>query len=119
MSTTAERKFTRLNSKKESLFLIIQNLYDLSKGLSNQKQIDKFEILYSSLESTKNSLIVVIDEINEIGFEIKEDFTPDYKVLSTINELCCWIQVAAAKLKATRTNPVNSTPVDPNRVLPS
>ncbi|XP_031333877.1 uncharacterized protein LOC116163886 [Photinus pyralis] len=91
MATVAERKVF------EKLFVILQNLYDLSKDLGNSNKLEKFKILYRSLETTKKDLNVVLEEIAEYSLEVNEDYKPDFKVLSTIDELCCHISRAAER----------------------
>ena len=106
---------------KESLFLILQNHLDTSKNLNIQANKDRFQVLYSSFEETRDNLISIIDEINDVSLEIDENFNPDYKIISTINEICCHIQTVAAKIKpaSTGSSGTNIQVMDPNRILPS
>lgn len=132
MATVAEREFKVLNAKKESFFLILQNLYDLTKNLKNANNLKQFEILYRSVDQVRKDLIAVVDEINVKGFEINEDHQPDYKIISTVNELCCHIHAAASQINAGRSSETTGnagtsgqTPanrggqINPGRGLPS
>ncbi|XP_031337265.1 uncharacterized protein LOC116166454 [Photinus pyralis] len=65
--------------------------------LGNSNKLEKFKILYRSLETTKKDLNVVLEEIAEYSLEVNEDYKPDFKVLSTIDELCCHISRAAER----------------------
>ncbi|XP_074033910.1 uncharacterized protein [Leptinotarsa decemlineata] len=94
MGTVADRKFKMLTAKKESLFSILQKLYDLSKSLGTAQEIEAFKISYLTLDTTREALNLVLDQINEVQFEIDDEFVPDYKLLSTINQLCCHIHMA-------------------------
>ena len=121
VSTAEERALKKLIAKKESLFLILQNLLDLSRNINTSANYDKFKLLYHSFSETRDNLISVIDEINDISLEIDAYFNPDYKILPTINEMCCHIQAVAAKIKATSAGATGTSVqvMDPNRVLPS
>ena len=94
MATAGKRQFKSLTAKRNSLYSILQTLYDLSKALDSETNKQKFKILYLSLDSTRDSLISVLDEMNLVGFEINPDYTPDYKVLTSTDELCCHIKDA-------------------------
>ncbi|CAG9820542.1 unnamed protein product [Phaedon cochleariae] len=48
------------------------------------------------------------DEIDKVQFEIKADYTPDYRVIQTTNELCCYIQAAAERIKLPSNASVNN-----------
>ncbi|KAG5868158.1 hypothetical protein JTB14_032971 [Gonioctena quinquepunctata] len=97
--TVAQRQLKMLTAKKESLFSILQNLLDLSKSMRNQTEKSRFSALYKSTDSTKADLIKVIDQIMEVSFEVDEEFTPNYAIIPTIDEMCGYIHIAAAKLE--------------------
>ncbi|KAG5878722.1 hypothetical protein JTB14_032835 [Gonioctena quinquepunctata] len=97
--TVAQRQLKMLMAKKESLFSILQNLLDLSKSMRNQTEKSRFSALYKSTDSTKADLIKVIDQIMEVSFEVDEEFTPNYAIIPTIDEMCDYIHNAAAKLE--------------------
>ncbi|KAG5879308.1 hypothetical protein JTB14_025636 [Gonioctena quinquepunctata] len=59
-------------------------------------------------EETKSNIYSVLDEINDVQFEINEDYTPDYKAIQTINELCSYIQMAAESIKLPTNIPLSS-----------
>lgn len=67
------------------------------KKLDSETNKKKFKIIYLSLDSTKDSLISVLDEINLVGFDMNPDYIPDYNVLMSANELCCHIKNAYLK----------------------
>ncbi|KAG5881648.1 hypothetical protein JTB14_036757 [Gonioctena quinquepunctata] len=97
--TEAQRQLKMLTAKKESLFSILQNLLDLSKSMRNRTEKSRFSALYKSTDSTKADLIKVIDQIMEVSFEVDEEFTPNYAIIPTIDEMCDYIHIAAAKLE--------------------
>ncbi|KAG5860782.1 hypothetical protein JTB14_036449 [Gonioctena quinquepunctata] len=106
--TTSERELKKIIAKKENLFAILQKLYDLSKDLSTESVKRKFQTLMITYEETKSNIYSVLDEINDVQFEINEDYTPDYKAIQTINELCSYIQMAAESIKLPTNIPLSS-----------
>lgn len=106
--TTYERQFKILTAKKETLYTIIQTLYDLSKNLTTDNTIKKFTNLYQSMDSTRTEILKILDEINAVGFDVDENYKPDFQVMSVINEMCCEARAAYTKLKPS-TNIVNPT----------
>ncbi|KAG5866074.1 hypothetical protein JTB14_004021 [Gonioctena quinquepunctata] len=98
----------KIIAKKENLFAILQKLYDLSKDLSTESVKRKFQTLMITYEETKSNIYSVLDEINDVQFEINEDYTPDYKAIQTINELCSYIQMAAESIKLPTNIPLSS-----------
>lgn len=129
--TSAERRFKQLVAKKESMILILQSLLDLSKNLSSQPNQHRFLLKVLTLDQTRDGLIAVIDEINQQGLEVREDFAPDYKILPTIDEMYCHIKAAEERLNIASTPSTsnaggsNGTAVaasgmsNPSRQLPS
>lgn len=99
MATAAERKVRTLTAKKESLFSILQSLYNLSKALNSEAAIKKFQVMSLTLDSTMEGLVSVVDEIHELQLEIKADYVPDYSWLATINELSCYIRMATEQIQ--------------------
>ncbi|KAG5860935.1 hypothetical protein JTB14_028050 [Gonioctena quinquepunctata] len=106
--TTSGRELKKIIAKKENLFAILQKLYDLSKDLSTESVKRKFQTLMITYEETKSNIYSVLDEINDVQFEINEDYTPDYKAIQTINELCSYIQMAAESIKLPTNIPLSS-----------
>ncbi|VEN51227.1 unnamed protein product [Callosobruchus maculatus] len=104
MATVAERKLKLLNSKKESIYTTLQTLLDLSKNLTDVTNRTKFLALYHRMESSRQELLTVIDQIQEVSFEIDENHVPSYGSIHTINEICGHIMAAAENIK----NPVSS-----------
>lgn len=104
----SERELRKLIAKKENLFAILQKLYDLSKDLSTESLKNKFRTLMATYEETKNKIYDIIDEINNEQFQLKDDYVPDYKIIQTINELCCFIQAAMEKIKLPVQNTGNN-----------
>lgn len=113
--TTAERQLKLLKAKRESLFGILQSLYDLSKDLKKESSQRKFKAMYLTVDSVKNDFIKTLDGSNLVGFEIKDDFVPDYKAVSVANELCSYIHLAAKDLEK-QTQSVLPAPTTPQIV---
>ncbi|KAJ8966497.1 hypothetical protein NQ317_019892 [Molorchus minor] len=99
MATVTARKIKTLTAKKESLFCIIQKLYDLTKTLNTPAHVSRFKTLYRSIETTRREINLVIEQIVEFSLEEDENYIPDFKILRTIDELCCHVHDAAEKLK--------------------
>lgn len=127
MGTKAEREFKMLTAKKQSLFSILQTMLDLSKKLNVTSNLEKFKNLYLSMDSTYQDFVRVVDNINLVGFEIKDDFSPNYSELQTANEICCYIRRAAENLDVSASTStsasnietqINAMPILPKIELP-
>nr|CAI5825630.1 unnamed protein product [Callosobruchus analis] len=76
-----------------------KTLLDLSRNLSDVGNKRKFKALYQEMDIVKKDLFDVIEQIQMMSLELDEGYTPDFKVISTINEICGTIRSAALSLK--------------------
>nr|CAI5839091.1 unnamed protein product [Callosobruchus analis] len=97
--SVAERTLKVLIHKKESIFATLQTLLDLSRNLSDVGNKRKFKALYQEMDIVKKDLFDVIEQIQMMSLELDEGYTPDFKVIPTINEICGTIRSAALSLK--------------------
>ncbi|KAG5884048.1 hypothetical protein JTB14_037453 [Gonioctena quinquepunctata] len=65
--------------------------------MKHQMKKSKFSALYKSTDSTEADLIKVIDHIMEVSLEVEEEFKPNDAIIPTIEEICGYIHIAAAK----------------------
>lgn len=107
----AEQKYMALTAKKEALFLILQNLVDMTKGLQDTVTREWFLTRCSTLDATRDDLLSCLDELNSVGFNMDADFTPDYGLLSTIDELYGVIKVAANRCRTENESNIRSESV--------
>lgn len=98
MPTKAEMRLEALNAKKETLYTILQTLLDLSRKLSDPDNLNRFKTLYRSMEATRAELLKIIDNIVDVSFDVKKDFVPDYAIIRTIDEVCCYVDAAAESI---------------------
>lgn len=90
-TSSKENKLKVLTEKKETLFLRIQTLFDLSKK-KDATSLKNFQIMYTRLDQTELQLEQLIDEINILQLEIDSEYQPNFKVLDAVNEMCCHIR---------------------------
>nr|CAI5862750.1 unnamed protein product [Callosobruchus analis] len=85
--------------KKESIFATLQTLLDVSRNLSDVGNKRKFKALYQEMDIVKKDLFDVIEQIQMMSLELDEGYTPDFKIIPTINKICGTIRAAALSLK--------------------
>ncbi|KAG5877375.1 hypothetical protein JTB14_017712 [Gonioctena quinquepunctata] len=78
--------------------------------MRNQTEKSEISALYKSTDSTEADLIKVIDHIMDVSFDVDEAFTPNYAIIPTIDEMCGYIHIAAAKLEREEQQ-ANASPV--------
>ncbi|CAH1113891.1 unnamed protein product [Psylliodes chrysocephalus] len=98
MAGADERKLKILTAKKQSLFGSLQRLYDLSKKVNDATNRKKFEILYRSLEETRQKLLETVEQENEQNLVVDEKFVPNFSIYQTIDDLYCNIKEIVDKL---------------------
>lgn len=79
-------------AKKQTLFQRIQRLYDWSKDIGNPHNLRNFKSLYGSLHDTRSQLTEVVEKINFLNIELDPEYTPNFQLLDTIEQLFCVVQ---------------------------
>lgn len=83
-----------LEAERQSLYLIVQNLYDLSRAIDTTEKRSEFLIRIRTLDRTREEFVQIVRKINEANFELDPEYSPSFKQLQTIDELYCYIKYA-------------------------
>ncbi|XP_031336996.1 uncharacterized protein LOC116166263 [Photinus pyralis] len=99
MDKKAEHRLKILKAKKEQYFANIQRVYDFSRDVSTPEKLSYFKMRYTNYEATKVKLLETIEDINLLECELDEHFVPSFKIIETIEEIVCYIEHVAQKIK--------------------
>lgn len=97
MAEKREKTLRLLQARKQHLFLRIQRLYDLSKGIEEKKVAEQFIVLVESLPQTLEEFEKCELRIQELEIELKEDFVPTFNDAHL--DLVAFIKQASNKLR--------------------
>lgn len=89
----------RLEARKDSLFLIIQQIYDLSLEVSDPEKEKQFIIRAQSLDKTREDFMKTLDTLIEAYLENKPNSRPNYAPLNAFDTLYCQIQHTLSTIK--------------------
>ncbi|XP_052739710.1 uncharacterized protein LOC128198398 [Bicyclus anynana] len=94
------KNILKLEARKESLFNIIQQLYDLSRCLDDDQNRSRFLTRVISIESTRQQFINTVDELVTEQLKEDENIRPNYAALEAFDQLYCEIQQALSNVKS-------------------
>ena len=89
-----------LEAKRQSLFCILQNLYDSSKLISTEAGKQSFLIRTQTLDKIRQEFTEVVQEINVVSLSLDPKFIPSFKPIEAFDELFCHIRATEQKLKS-------------------
>ncbi|CAH1104537.1 unnamed protein product [Psylliodes chrysocephalus] len=92
MPGVEERQPMILTAKKQALFCSLQRLYNLSKKVNDAAHRKIFEILYRSLEETRQKLLETVEMESDKNLEVDEKFVPNFAIYQTIDDIYCNIK---------------------------
>ena len=113
-----------LEAKKNSLFEIVQSIYDMSLTISDAKIKPKFIARSKSLDTLRVEFMQVIEQLNELYLSVEDDYLPTFACLSSFDELYSYIKNTESDLSNHNTSDVsqNKKPLSNeflNRKLPA
>ncbi|XP_059062822.1 uncharacterized protein LOC131855564 [Achroia grisella] len=99
ISKDEDHHVTLLEAKKNSLFSIIQHIYDLSLKVSNENYKLQFLTRVYSLDKLRSDFIETLDSLLEARLIIDKTAIPNYTPLSSFDELYCHIKQVENSIK--------------------
>ncbi|XP_044751640.1 uncharacterized protein LOC123311639 [Coccinella septempunctata] len=120
-----QTKLKALESKKQMFFLRLQKLSDYIKDLNKPKVAEYFRMGLYSIETTKQSIMEVVEEINMIQLDINPDSSPNYQAIEAAEDLYCRIKLAADQVEkgsldsSSSSGTISKIPLKPQHKLPA
>lgn len=99
-SKQLQDKVKMLTAKKQSLFRLVQNMYDLSLDVSNEKLKSSFLVRIHSVDNIRKEFIEVMEHLNLAEMELNPKSTADFTSLISFDELYCYIKSVGSQLSA-------------------
>ena len=87
-----------LDSKRKSLFAILQGTLELTNNLDQPELREAFEIKIQTLDVIRKDFIKVLDEINMEKMALNPDYTPSHKHLEAMELIFAQIKYKESQL---------------------
>ena len=108
-----------LESKKQSLFSIVQNLYDSTKSLKTAEQKEKFLMRVLTLDQIREEFTQVVEEINIAELSANLKYEPSFKAVEAFDEIYCYVKSTQRKLTSDAAKTQTDIPINkPKHKLP-